>query len=511
MTSQARSPERGATAILVAISLLLLMGMAALAVDVGGSFDDRRQQQSAADVGSLAAVQYANTNHTLPAVCAAMGSLTAKAACRGAVEAKAVVAGTLKGRFTDANWTACNDPGDDSAGYTVGSGVSDCISYTVGLQKARVVLPTTQVATTFGRVLGVTSIGISSTAEAGADVNTSSDVIPFALGPTGAGGTQACMFANPTDNLDIAPCNGPVEGNFGFLDIAYYGNLTTGTTTTCTGDTQDRLAGNLILGADHPLDIWEAGPPPETVRNDVAYCQAAIFTASPNEVATQTGGSNTGLENGLFYGEPSIGGEGRLMCKSGSEVLPIPRTSLACVDVANNFPQFLDSSPLWDYLNPAAPSESSGACATGSIDTRQEMELCLVDWDLWPSTHLIPLFEADLLDSPRFAAVPELEFDPSNGTGDYLILGFKPVYLETIYMGCNANGCDLVYSPGETNNPINCPAVLLPSINTCGVRMNGHRNLRAMSAFIIDLDMLHQDILDHWPSQPGVIQYNLVK
>ncbi|MGH8927912.1 MAG: pilus assembly protein TadG-related protein, partial [Acidimicrobiia bacterium] len=142
--------ERGATAIVVAISLILLIGMAALAVDMGGAFDDRRQQQSAADVGSLAAVQYANTNHTLPPVCLA-GSVLQRAACRGGVEAMAVVSGTLNGRFSAAEWTACVDTGDDATGYTVHSTVSDCISFTSNLKKARVVLPTTQVNTNFGR------------------------------------------------------------------------------------------------------------------------------------------------------------------------------------------------------------------------------------------------------------------------------------------------------------------------------------------------------------------------
>ena len=53
--------ERGASAVLVAASMLMLIGFAAIAVDGGIVFDDRRQQQSAADVGSLAALQFART------------------------------------------------------------------------------------------------------------------------------------------------------------------------------------------------------------------------------------------------------------------------------------------------------------------------------------------------------------------------------------------------------------------------------------------------------------------
>ena len=45
--------ERGATAVLVAASLFMLMGFAALVVDVGAGFNERRQDQSAADFAVL--------------------------------------------------------------------------------------------------------------------------------------------------------------------------------------------------------------------------------------------------------------------------------------------------------------------------------------------------------------------------------------------------------------------------------------------------------------------------
>lgn len=50
-----RSAERGAVAITVAITLLVLMGFAALAMDGGLGFDDRRGTQNAADNAALAA------------------------------------------------------------------------------------------------------------------------------------------------------------------------------------------------------------------------------------------------------------------------------------------------------------------------------------------------------------------------------------------------------------------------------------------------------------------------
>jgi Flp pilus assembly protein TadG len=508
MTSQIRS-ERGATALLVAMSLFLLMGMAALAVDLGSAFDDRRQQQSAADVGSLAAVQYANTNHSMPPACT--GTPKVQAACRGAVEAIAVISGTLNNRFTAAQWGACVDTGDISAGYPTGSTVSDCISFTTNLQKARVVLPTTQVSTTFGRVLGINTIGISSFSEAGADLNSTSDVIPFALGPLGGGASQSCIFSNPNNGLDTAPCNGPTGGNFGFLDIAHYGNPELGTTDTCMADTQGRLARNITLGADHELTTYSPG---DTIRNDATYCP--IFTALPNEVTTNPGGSATGLENGFFYG--SNLSEGRLLCKGSlstdttEENLRILKESSSCVSVkpsgAGSYPEFLDNTPLWEFIDPGAASVAP-LCAIGGLDTRQEMEACLIQWKT-VFNPTIALFTPDLMESPRFAAVPLLDNDPNLGSsGNYLIMDVLPVYIETIYLGCNSTACAIIHSPGETGPPT-CTTL---TENTCGVpaAIPGNQSLRAVTSFILELDMLPDEISDHWPSSPGTLKFNLIR
>jgi Flp pilus assembly protein TadG len=506
MIRHSKDNERGATAILVALSLVLLLGFAAIAVDGGAAFDDRRQQQSAADTGSLAAVQVANNRFApMPAICT--GSILQQSACRGADEAIKVVSGSIGNRFNLTQWSACVDSGDGA--YPVHSTLSDCISFTDNLKKARVLLPTTSMNTTFGRVIGTSSININAFSEAGADLNSTGDVIPFALGPSASVSSQACLFANPTDNLNVAPCNGPTEGNFGFLDIALYGNSEMGTTTRCSGDTQGRLATNLALGSDHELGIWNTGDP---IRNDTSFCP--VFTAQPNQVPTQTGGSNTGLEDGFFRGiNPNPTAEGRLACKDGdaAEIHRFPKTSLgSCVNVLNNFPEALDNSPLWDYLTSGAPSFAGSACA--GVSTRQDMELCLVAWKSAAAgnPNPPPLFDIDIIESPRFAAVPDLNLDPSNGTGNYLILGFKPVYLETLYLGCNANTCDVVFSPGEISVG-SCPGTMVPTINHCGTPANGNKNLRAVSAFILELGMLDPELTDHWPSRPGVIVYNLIK
>lgn len=59
--------ERGATGVLVAVMMLVLIGAGALAVDVGQIYGERAQLQNAADAGAMAAAMQC---HTTPADCA---------------------------------------------------------------------------------------------------------------------------------------------------------------------------------------------------------------------------------------------------------------------------------------------------------------------------------------------------------------------------------------------------------------------------------------------------------
>ena len=158
---EATENERGATIIMVAMSLVLLMGMAAVAVDSGIVFNDRRQQQSAADVGALAAIQFAKT--ILPsgnALCNAEAGID-YAACRGAEEALDVIDGTLPGRYSAADWLACTADPTPPAEFTQVSFISPCINCTNNLQKVRVVLPGTEVDTAFAGVIGFNSVRVN--------------------------------------------------------------------------------------------------------------------------------------------------------------------------------------------------------------------------------------------------------------------------------------------------------------------------------------------------------------
>lgn len=518
--------EKGASAILVAASLLLLMGFAAIAVDAGIAFSERRQQASGADVGSLAALQFAKT--TLTATHPDCSGLSNEdyAACRGAEEAVAVIDGTLPGRYSDADWDACKDP-DKPVDYSQPSYISECISFTHNLQRSRILLPGTDVDTAFSRPLGFNLIGVGAFAEAGLELDIVGGVLPFAIGPSGAGLNQACFTAGDTSNLDTPPCGSGTEGNYGKLDLRLYGNENYGTPTICTGSNAERMSTNLTAGSDHPLEPTSKSP---GVVNDVTNCNN--ITNPVDSVDTWTGNAAGAVSDGLIYGSSNPTLEGRLMCKGSLSTLTADEDyplgsfeSSRCEDINNNHPEDYDHSPLWDYVDSGAPGTAPGGeCAPGQTTDRQGMEEC-IDWwkdnapEKWLSPGVMnpswqPLFSTDILESPRFAGVPILDSDPGGGTGSYLITEFRPIYLETTYLGCNANTCSIVHSPGEhstSSPPPACPNPLTASDWSCGWPGTGNKNFEALSAFILDLEMLPTEIAEKFPYQDGTVVYNLYK
>jgi hypothetical protein len=491
--------------------MVMLMGFAAVAVDSGLGFDERRQQQSAADVGALAAIQFARTGlATSHPDCVGKtgGDL---AACRGAEEVLDVVEGTLPGRYSDADWDGCSDA-SKPAEYVQESFISDCITFTDNFQRVRVVLPGSEVDTAFAGVIGVDSLSVGAFAEAGLDLDIVGGVLPFAIGPSGAGADQACFAAQSTTNLDIEPCTASSEGNFGKLNLYLYGNGTYGTPELCSGANSSRMASNIITGSDHPLELVSKTP---GSVNDNTNC--AIITNPVDQVETWTGNASGAMGTGLFDGIATPDLEGRLLCKGSGlssdtsrEDYPLGTyVSTRCRQVNDQHAEALDHSPLWDYIDPGATSEvSGGTCAPGAITNRQEMQDCLKAWKNYGPPHTLSLFTTDLAVSPRFGAIPRLDADPGNGFSAYGIVAFLPVYLETIYLKCNANTCDIVHSPGEDSTGP-CPSPLTPLHSSCGWPANGNKSISAITAFMLTLDMLPPEIADRFPYVDGTISYNL--
>ncbi len=458
------SDERGASAVLVAASLIMLMGFAAIAIDLGAGFNERRQSQSAADFAALAALQFAK--------CSSDPSNIACAVDTGAAEARDVANGNLPNQaFTASDWSSCTDSG----ALPLVSSVSPCISFTNNLERARVVTPDATIDTTFGRVIGFSSLMVSAPAVAEQVVTVSSDLIPNT--PLSSSGAESCLFSNQAPQ-SIPPCDGPASGFYGYLDVALYGNSRIGTPSTCdNGDSNKRIAINLAAGSDHNLVEWNAGDP--TV-NDHDVCPNR--SEDINSMYVQTGSPTGGVTDGLFLGvSGSINGQpipplpGRLICD------PAPGPSTACRTVRG---RNVDHTGLWEFLVP-------GACP--GTDTHAEMKACLESWVSGV------IFTEDIGSHPRFAAVPVFTVTPT-GPGDYLIDHFVPVWLETLDLDCNANKCDTVHSPGEAGIFGSCPNPINPLIDNCGwADTSGSDSVEGLTAFGLELGMLPSSITEFFP------------
>lgn len=500
--------ERGASAILIALSMLVFMGFAAIAVDGSMAIDERRQEQAGVDAGALSAGLSAQAS---PVQTGCSGSGLSLAACNGAVVAMEIINQNADTPYTASafdNPTLCSNsafpPEFQSSGggriSVVNSQSLDCIRWTSNLDKVHVILPITQVATTFGRLMGRTSIAVNAKAEAEAVIKHPGQVIPFVVGPTGAAANLGCLY-QPTNGIAQPPCMGSEAGNFGYMKPYLYGDDIFNTPIECSSSVvQPGIAASLAKGADH---IYALNPSVPGIANDRFHC--ANKNQLIDEIDVRTGATAGAIEEGALG--LVFGTEGRLRCKDGDSTEPSwfdpLLSSSACADVNNNHAEDLDSTPLWDFIDPGAASESGGAC-NSSISNRSGMEACLAAWRAW-GAHTIPLFTTDLATSPRFAWVPRVNIDPfSGGSGFYTIEEFLPVYLQTIYLRCSGGGgCDVAFDPGQTASG---PCAGFGE--NCGWPSSGNKNLDAMSAFNLRKDMLPFPLSD-FPGEPGQISYNL--
>lgn len=474
--------DRGASAILVAFSMILLMGIAAVVIDGGFGMGEKRQAQSGVDFASLAALA------------AATGANPEDA---GAAEAQAVVAGNLPGRTLD--WAACTDPNRPPE-YTPPQGVisslTPCVSFTENFSQARVRLPIDNVDTTFGQVIGLDQITVRAEAEAEQTSRATADVWPWTAGT----GSLVCLFSNQAPQ-SVPPCSGPASGFFGYLDVALYGSSAQelDNPSTCASGTANLRSGiNIAKGSDHIMVEYVSGDP---IVNDHAVCPNK--SENINELVVQPGSPTQGATEGLITGvSGSINGE-----SFGSEqgrIVYDPPVSTGSASVRGFT---LDNTPLWRYLDDLSCAWA-GAAVSGDVDDFDEMLACLNAW----TPGVGSIFPASLDDHPRFGAVPIFLTYPT-GPGSYLIDYFSPVWVETIYQNCNSNRCHTIFSPGEAGGASTCPNPLIssPTINCGHGHTSGSHSIEGVTGFQLELGMLHPDTQEFFPGKETVREISLLR
>lgn len=232
-----RARERGQALVLVALSLVVLLGMAAVAIDAGRFMTQRRFVQNAADAAALAAANVVVNQST-----ATVG--TARQAAR------TVLAVDLAGSPVGAPSFAAADPPVFN-GATYGPNLADGIVLTDSsgtplpdsaaldsVSDVRVAL-SGPVSFTFGRVVGITTGTVSATAHVGF----SGDLMPIAV--------RRYYGAPGPDPAPPNPCPEPPDSS-AFTDLA------ASQATSCTG----QVDGTNPLGYDvrTPASATSPGP-----------------------------------------------------------------------------------------------------------------------------------------------------------------------------------------------------------------------------------------------------------
>lgn len=503
--------DTGAVLVLIASSLLFMMGLAAIVIDGGLGFSERRQAQSGADFGTLAAVQFSGFEGVFDefaGMCPSSMTPLQRATCRGAIEAKLVVDGNLGYEIPWTEWAACTDSEAFSVISVVNFGSGNtpipCISFSSTTQDGRVKVPILNVATTFGRVLGTTSLNVSAFAEVHGSLPETSRVLPFGI-PTTAGIFE-CLKASPHPNWGVCGSGGDT-GKYGYLDIPTYGNPDMGTTFSNCTTPNSTLLSNMIRGVDHPLGTHSTGTKTATnpglrdgnvaSTNSINVCP--IFGSNANEINVQTGVVQSIFEQGMTYGYgASERGPmwGSLFWKNGNP---------------GNPEVHLDDTPIWTYLN------RHDFCPGGAAPTTtQEMIDCLGNWT--PGIGVI--FDPAIATNNRYNFAPRFWTD-FTAAGWYLILRLEPIYVNTSYWGCNASGsCDGIHAPGDAPTPVTActppPTPYTgsePADQTCYSSLPLHlsTNLNAVTSFNLDRGMLPASALDPFTADGPLINLALTR
>ena len=480
-----RRDEAGAILPIFALLLIMLLLFAALAVDLGAAWAQRRTSQTAADAGVMAAA----LEYLRPAPPDETGIFD------------------LVNDYANANlsgpdlayddWAACVDNGrpadyaplgsDGTWVYPGSGGVAslvDCISLQqVNNEPAvlRVRLPNNDVPTAFARLIGIDSIAVAAFAEAEIRYSESAMILPFSL-PSNPNPTE-CLGTPPNGLLpsDEAPCTGPNQGNFGMIDSPWFGAPAPWGTDvdSCPKDPNfnARTPLNLALGLDHIITAWPDSvpdplPPIGTSlgnnHSGADSCDNATNPLPPYVLLTETGNTQTGsgiMHDGFLgtgFGTENADGRLRQLPAPGSvgeltgdnlagQRLDI-RTTKSNIDV--------DNVGLWEYLD--RDQNPQGDCHWSEFDnktgrdlTDQMLRCITVGTDPFTGATInpdpAPKFTDAILGSPRFALVPVLNYARGAQFGSkwWGVISLQPVYIQTTWYICGTPTGDCLFEPND--------------------------------------------------------------
>jgi Flp pilus assembly protein TadG len=440
--------EHGATMVLFTIVLVVLLGFAAIVVDLANGRQQKRLAQNSVDAVVFAAAQDLATYYTSPV------------ATRQAQVTATVKDYALRNFSTaTAAWSGCTDPAPLDLWADTADATNHCISLdSATMTKVRVQLPTRNVPTSFGKVLGKTSLPVKAAATAQISSPAGDRVLPLGLS-VGAGTGNLCVENSGNDT----ECSSRSSGNFGDLNsprLVSYRGLSD----------SDTLRINFALGTDHVITKWTSDPKvcdgdltnPCTLTNDGT-------TSIANYMNTATGNNTNEPTDGLFSGFTAASTFfcGRLQRPDTTDAnVQNPMPGGSCVpgmptrpELAGNNTVTINGRHVAYYMFPGVKSAFYGG---GVVPTTQ----AVVDYGETPDPYAVgdgndsaglqcfvknyrfggatpscagvpggmtaPLFKKEIVTDPRFGWIPILDW-PNGGSAAVKITGYWAVFMYRSY------------------------------------------------------------------------------
>jgi Flp pilus assembly protein TadG len=431
--------ERGATIVIATLGMVVLLGFAALALDIGNQFSHRRLAQGAVDASTLA------------------GAIEIASPGGSAQEAVDVILDfvdeNLDETVTQAQWVNdCVDPEPlPVTAQDLGLiPATDCISF--GVDEIRVTIPELTIDTYFASVVGVDTLSYTASANVEWEFS-GGNPPPFAVPVGTTGGDEACLRTNPgpvpmppqadgsPDPCDDAvfTAGGPF---FGTLDPWIYNEVDPGApNVACTRPGSNVIDFSIANGIDHTTGSFDpdyaagggVGPGNPVVLDGVSCPQNA---PPSNTFDLQSGLTAQKLRCGLISTRSGA-------CAAGPSfdgVQVTPRLQRATGGPSVTFSdEVMDNRPLWDFLSPGIMSANVPiACQTAAtlavsspsdyFGIKAEMISCLSNW----SSGQDDIFDGAITDSARFAFIPRID-EAGFSSSPVHINDYAPAFIQTLY------------------------------------------------------------------------------
>jgi hypothetical protein len=520
-----RNDDRGAAAITIALLMVLFMGIAAIAIDLGLGFNERRVDQTAGDTGVMAG---------------AVGFLLAESPQAVTAEVLNYARDNLPSEYTDGEWEQmwrdCQDPDriafDVGTGTPVtfqpmpvpaawGSGTLDCVSS--GSSYLRVRVPDQITDTTFARVIGVQEITTSAAAVARIQPGTPHGaIIPFGI-PFGTPAGEMCLKSSGSGNA-YEPCEGPDAGGFGTINSPFFGDFLD-SSPLCGNPGHPEQAQNIALGLDHfvsqwsPADAAAQGVTPGSghpgpglasylninydscrIQDGAVVPRQSGHSFPPNTVNVDTGYSPSSVEEGLITG--TLLGEPALLRQGTNPKRTIESQS-------NTYS--VDNRGLWTYLTGNLGDECDPSTYSGlptfdedpEADSKvKRIHTCL--FSTYPSYGSSPvIFSASIANSPRFAWAPEFWMELGTGNHWQPVYQFRMIYIGGMNFNCSTTECGAIFYPDQDDDE--------PICDPAGPTSCKNLNLHQVTGWLLPSSAVPDEVTQNFPGGAPPFEPTLFK